>query len=161
MQDFYFTRRSQLEVACARLAAMQAPQLPLYRAAADGRIGIISICAAGADWPWAMVDRAKLPTVVVIGADAGSGDDPGPDAWKAAEGLRHWCAAAIVHGAGGEPDHYRIAAEAAETYRRLAFIECTSPEVRSWAEFLCCPQTLLILPRDGVHPNVPPREAVS
>ena len=160
MSDFVFTRRTQLEAACARLASMHAPQLPLYRAAADGRISIINICAPDVAWPQVMIATARKPTVVVIGADTGAGDDPGPEDWKAAEGLRRWCEAAIVHGAGGEPGHYRMAAEAAEIYERLALVECTADQVQPWADFLGCPRTLRIIPRGGAHPVAPRCEAV-
>ena len=160
MQDFYFTHRDQLEVACARLASMRAPQLPLYRAAADGRVRIINVCAADAAWPTAMIAKSTGPTAVVVGADQGAGDDPGPHKWRAAKGLRRWCAAAIVHGAGGETGHYRLAVDAAETFQRLALIECTADQVQPWTAFLGCPRTLMIVPRDGVHPVMPPREAL-
>jgi len=150
---FLLSRRDDLETACARLAALHAPLLPLVRAAADGRLNMMHITDPSAPWPGGAVKKSKRPVAVVIGADPGDGSaDVLPTDWKCARHLRKWCAAAMVHGAGGEPVHYRTAAVMAEAAGRFVLVECSSAAAPIWSDFLQCSRTLVIVPRDGVHP---------
>jgi hypothetical protein len=155
------TRRDDLERACAFLAASQAPQLPLWRAAADGRINIVWIADLSRPWPGGVVKRSTRPIVACVGADMDiGGPDPRPTDWLCARRLRDWCACAIVHGSGGQPRHYREAVRAAELTGRCAVVETTSLRVREWAEYLSPRRTLVIVPREGVHPITTAREAM-
>ena len=114
----YVSRRAALEEACTRLASLNAPQLPLFRAVADSRIAVIGIYGPEVRWPVAALARLRLPTVVLIGADV---DGPEPDRptehWVCRHRLRLWARAAIIHGAGGEVEHYRLTVSAAEIER--------------------------------------------
>jgi hypothetical protein len=145
--------REGIERACDLLAASSAPHLPLWRAAADGLVGIVCIADPARPWPGGTVKRLTHPIVAIVGGDVGDGArDPLPEDWLCARRLREWCATAIVHGAGGEPEHYREAVRAAELTGRCAFIETTSDRARAWADYLRPKRTLVIVPRQGVHP---------
>ena len=65
----FFTTRADAEAACERLAALRAPQVPLGRAVADARIGLVAICDPTAPWPKAAIERITRPIVVLVGAD--------------------------------------------------------------------------------------------
>jgi hypothetical protein len=151
------TSRDQLERVCDAVCRLGIPQLPLFRAAADGLIALVSIEAPTIPWPSLLIEKQLRPICVRIGGDPGVGHpDPSPSAWVCAQRLRYWCRATVVHAAGGELDHYRYAVAATVQFGRLALIETTSGRAREWVQFLKCPRTLVILPRDGVHP-VPPK----
>jgi hypothetical protein len=147
------TRRDDLERACAFLASSQAPQLPLWRAAADSRVNIVSVADPAAPWPGGTIKRSTRPIVAIVGADMDiGGPDPTPRDWLCARRLRDWCACAIAHGAGGEPEHYREAVYAAELTGRCALIETTSARAADWAKYLRPKLTLVIVPVSGTHP---------
>src|ERR1700722_17548943 len=141
----YVSRRVALEAACSRLASLNAPQLPLVRAVADYRIAVVGIYGADVRWPASALARLDLPTVVLIGADMdGPEPDPPPESWKCRNKLHAWARMAIVHGAAGEADHYRIAVAAAQRFQRLAFIECRSEHIEGWASLPWCLPPLVI-----------------
>ena len=149
----YVSRRAALEAACSRLASLNAPHLPLFRAVADHRIAVVGIYGADVRWPAAALARINLPTVILIDADIdGPEPDPPPERWKCRDRLSTWARAAIVHGAGGEAQHYRIAVAAAERFRRLAFIECRSEHAQGWASLPWRLPPLVITPTDRPHP---------
>jgi hypothetical protein len=156
------TQRGQLDQLCDIAARMGLVQLPLLRAAADGLIAHLRIEDPGTRWPSSMVKRlASKPTCFSLGGDPGF-EFPtfGPRQWMAAEKLRRWCHAAIVHGAGGETEHYRTAVAATLRFHRVALIETTSALAMDWARFLAPKHTLVIVPTDGVHPLPEHRGAV-
>ena len=150
-----FNQQADMERACARLAASNAPQLALWRACADGHVGIMTILDRRTKMEQGtirLIERTR-PAVVLLGADPGDGSyDPHPAEWASARRLRDWCRSAVIHGTGGEPWHYRTAVEMARRTGRVAFIETTSLRAGEWADFLQCPRALVIIPRDGVHP---------
>lgn len=152
-----FSRRADIERACAWLVAAQAPQLPLYRAVADRRIGLLTLHDARNRWPAADLARNNRPLVVLIGDDPGPGlPSLGPLKWKAAERLRRWCRAVVVHAAGGEPQHYAAAVRTAERAGRVGLIETSTDHAAAWCDYLGCPHSLLIVPCNGLpHPVRP------
>lgn len=154
------TSREDLERLCDRVGRLSLPQLPLFRAGADGLLALVVIHNQYAAWPTALIERnAGRPTCVLIGGDPGAEHpDPPSDAWACARRLKYWQPrAALIHGAAGEADHYRQAAAATVAATRVAFIETTSRRAQEWADFLRCPRTLILLPSDGVHPVPAPR----
>lgn len=158
MDAIEITKRADLERMCDALGRMGLVQLPLFRAAADGLLALVRIEDRTTPWPTKLIERNQhRPICVTIGADPGFGHpDPAPDEWACARRLKYWCqnGGAIVHGAGGELDHYRYAAAAAVLFRRLAFIETTSAHAAAWGTFLRCPRTMVLVPPDGVaHPQ--------
>lgn len=157
--------RTALEALCARAVATGAPQLPLFRAAADGVIALAFIHDRSAAWPRRMVEGSRRPLVLLVGDDPGPGAlSLGPRAWTCARRLRDWIGAhgaVIVHGGSGQPEHYRQAVIATAVVQRVAVIECGSDQAQAWVKFMRCPQTLLILPSDGQHPATPTRNLMS
>lgn len=151
--------RAYLEEACAKMAMVNDPHLPLFRDAADGRIALGWAYHPSADWAFRRIRAVDhMPAVFIIG------DDPDPDSrglgpagWRMAAKLRHWVrdGAAIVHGSAGHPEHYREASIAAQYVRRCVLIECESRHALAWAAFMACPRTLLIVPPAGTesHPT--------
>ena len=164
MKDILITRRTDLERTCDVAGRLGLAQLPLFRAAADGLIALLCVEDATATWPAKLIERELKrcrPTCFLIGGDPGVGHpDPAPAEWSCARRLKYWCNSAIVHGAGGEADHYRAAVLTTIACQRLALIETTSARASEWAGFLGCPRTLLITPPGGVHPVAGQRETV-
>lgn len=101
----------------------------LLRATAAGRIALIAIMHRKAKWsPHDL--KSKLPTIVLIGDDAGDSHDP--DAWRCSMAAISWSRSAIVHGCGAERWHYQHAIKAAEVTGRCLFIETDSDHVAAW-----------------------------
>jgi hypothetical protein len=161
MQELELTQPADMERLCDAAGRLGLLQLPLFRAAADGLLALVRVEDPAVAWPSRMIERNQhRPVCFMIAGDPGSGHaDPAPDEWACGKRLRYWCRSAIVHGAAGEPDHYRQAAAATLLSRRLAFVETTSARAAEWDAFLRCPRTLLILPERGPHP-VPDRAPV-
>jgi hypothetical protein len=161
MQPYHVSKKADLAAICDRLAALNAAPLPLFAAAAARRIALLTITAPSAKWPAATLASLTRPTIILLGddPDIGAGSAAGPMGWKIAERLRRWTRGAIVHGAGGEPDHYREAVRGAEQLGRFVFVETSGDRAREWARFINCPRTLVILPTDGAHPVLPPMGA--
>ena len=156
--QFHVTRSAELERLCDAAGRLGCPQLPLFRAAADGLLALIIVNNPAAAWPAAVIQRnVNRPTCVLVGGDPGHGEpDPAPIEWMCAKRLKSWCRAAVVHGAGGEAARYRNAAFGAVLTGRLALVETTSARADEWVAFLRCQSTLLIRPTNGLHP-VPPQ----
>jgi len=158
-----YCQHAQLLAACARLSAAQAPQLPLFAAAAEGRIAIVHFSHAGNRWKPNQIERIRRPVVALVGNDPEPSTSTSlhPEGWEIATRLRYWCRAAIIHGTGGLHDHYRLAVDAAEAHGRVALVETDSVTAVAWGQFLGCPRTMLFVPAaGGVHPSSPARKAM-
>ncbi len=165
MDDISITQRDDLERLCDLAGRLGLAQLPLFRAAADGLLVLLRIENTGTVWPGRLIERnGHRPTCFLIGADPGveHPDPPPPSEWACAKRLKYWCqtSGAIVHGAGGEPFHYRDAVAATLMLRRLALIETTSHRADEWASYLRSRKTLIIRPRNGPHPTAEARGTV-
>ena len=146
--------RAGIQAACERLAASNAPQLPLFAAAAAGDITIMQLSSPRATFPPWVFAAIQRRAVALIGDDADRAVT-GPQSWVAADSLRRWARAVFIHGSGGEHQHYRWAVAAALQFDRVAFVETTSARVEAWRAFLNCPRTLTIIPKSGPHPVAP------
>jgi hypothetical protein len=125
---------------------------PLARLAEADIIDLLGFAIPAAPFPKHLKRSAK-PTVALIGDDPGAPEGMGgPNAWLCAHWLSKWARAVIVHASGGEPEHYAAACQAALRVGRVAMIETTSMHAKAWAERLRCSNTLMILPKDGLHP---------
>ncbi len=99
---------------------------PLSIPAETDVIDLVAIADPRTPWPRQMRDITS-PTVLLIGDDPGSPNGlGGPDAWRCSHKIGQWAQAAIVHGSGGDAQHYRFAVTAALTFRRVVFIESTA-----------------------------------
>ena len=127
---------------------------PLAVPAEADLIDLVGIADPETPFP-RQLKHSRRPTVVLLGDDPGLPDGMGgPDAWRCTEKLRRWVRAVLVHGAGGEAEHYAECVRAARKVGRVALIETTSRHAQAWARRLACPRTLLILPSMGPHPLV-------
>ena len=143
------------------LARAHAPQLPLFEAVASRRVNLLWLGDPAGAWPTAQMDRLKMPTVVLIADDDGQSRPPGE--WACARRARWWARAAIVHAAGGEPEHYRAAVAGALATGRLLLVETDSAHGEAWHAFLA-PHVggLFIRTRDGLpHPCPPARKDIN
>jgi hypothetical protein len=125
---------------------------PLAALAEGDVIDLLGIAIPAAAFP-KHLKHSRRPMVTLVGDDPGTPEGMGgPDAWACAHRLSKWARAVIIHGAGGEREHYAAACQAALKVGRVAMIETTSMHAKAWAERLRCPHTLLILPKGGSHP---------
>ena len=148
--------RSDLRAIADRLAQVGAPQAPLYAAAAEGAIALLTLSVPATPWPTMTLATIKRPTVVVLGGDPGWNEPSfGPDRWRCAKKMRAWAAGGIIHGAEGRSEHYAEGAMLALLVGRVAIIETTSTLARSWSAFMEPVPCTGYLPAEGVHPCAP------
>jgi hypothetical protein len=114
---YFVSDRERLELACCKLTAANAPQLPLWRA--DRRIALSHITGPEAALSSSTLKRWPRPVVALVGADMGADDDAPPDQWQCAKQLKYWTRFAFIHAAGGRHEHYRAAVIAAEKCSRV------------------------------------------
>jgi hypothetical protein len=144
----------RLDQAVARASSQPAGQgfAVMLRAAAAKRIRPTAILNRRAVWtPRAL--KSSLPTVVLIGDDAGDSRDP--DEWRCAISAIAWAKAAIVHGTGAQTWHYAEAIRAAKLMGRCLFVETDSAHAPAWAAAIQprgIPGLSIIPPNGGVHP---------
>lgn len=107
--------------------------------------------------PLYRLGKAGRPVILILGDD--DYQCPGPATWACAAKARQWAAAAVIHGTGGRPQHYEMAAVTALQVRRLLLIETTSTAAQDWAAFLAERTPALpfmgFLPPSGAHPVMP------
>ena len=138
----------------ARYASTHGFMGPLAVPAEQDLIDLVGIAEPEAPWP-RQLKHSRRPTVVLVGDDPGVPNGMGgPDAWRCTAKLSRWARAVLVHGAGGEAEHYAAAVLACRKVGRVALIETTSRYAKAWADRIGCPRTLLILPTTGPHPLV-------
>lgn len=151
--DLIRLRPEDMDHAAVVLADLAPFTLPLIRAA---RLGLIALAAVPRGVPprRRLLEETKRPVCVLIGDDDHA--STGPGAWPGARWLSYWGRAAIVHAAGGEPEHYSIAVAATLAHGRLLLVETDTAHEAAWCRFLGegrrCP-LLRIVPHDGrQHP---------
>jgi len=131
-------------------------QAHLMRALLAGRIAYLPLLPDSSASSFKAFARAtsRKPAVVLAGDD--DGFNRGPDGWRLAARALGWATAVLLHGAGGEIEHYEAAIMAAEVVRRVLVIECNTATLDAWTALVRAaphhPSVLLIYPREGVHP---------
>lgn len=126
---------------------------PLMIAAAAGALDVILMGDPRVPWPTRHLRQTKTPTIILVGDDPGCADGQGgPMAWRCTPRAAAWAAGAIIHGAGGRPEHYAEAVLGATLLKRVILIETTSAHALAWRDAISCRRTLLILCRD-THPS--------
>jgi hypothetical protein len=142
----------------AILLAVQAGSIGvaiLLRAVRDSRISLhISQPENAPSFKnWAKT-TAHQPAICLIGDD--DGRQLGAAAWKGfAFRMVRWSSHVLLHCAGAEPGHYEGAVRVAEEGGRVLVIETNPASAPSWLRVLAAiprRKTLIIWPRDGVHP---------
>ncbi|WP_158323030.1 hypothetical protein, partial [Acidisphaera rubrifaciens] len=136
----------------AIVAAEQAGQpglAELLRAVRRGEMQLVSVGHRDAE-----ITARDLPktgaAVVLIGDDDYSSS--GPAGWRCADVVAAWAEAAVVHAAGATAETYQEAVHAARFLGRCVLIETDTVHAREWVGRFYQKPTLVIVPRDGVHP---------
>jgi len=133
--------------------------VPLLRRVMQGEVNACWPQRDTVQPPFYRLSKSGRPLVVIVGDD--DYKPAGPGTWACADKLRAWAAFAVLHGTGGKPEHYAMAAEMAMQVRRLLLIETTSAAAQDWAAFLHERSPKLpfmgVLPPDGLHPVMPTR----
>ncbi len=136
--------------------------IPLLRRVMQGEISVCWPQRATVQPPFYRLSKLGRPLVVIVGDDDYA--TTGPGGWACADKLRTWATFAVVHGAGGKPEHYEMAAEMAVQVRRLLLIETSSEAAQDWAAYLFERSPKLpfmgVLPPDGPHPVMPDKGQV-
>jgi hypothetical protein len=131
-------------------------QAHLMRALQRGRISYLSLLPDTSATKFKSFARVTTdrPSVMLIGDD--DGFDRGPDGWSLTPRAVAWARSIMVHGAGAEIVHYESAIVAAQLVGRCLVVECSSATLPAWIAVARAaahrPPTLIIKPRDGVHP---------
>jgi hypothetical protein len=105
--------------------------LPLLRAGAAGRIGLVLHLGGTRIGRDVLDGTHDLPTAVFVGDDYRS---TGPGGWPQAVRLLRWAEVIILHGAGAEPVHHEVAAVVAMLRRRSLIVETSSAHIDAWVE---------------------------
>jgi hypothetical protein len=127
----------------------------LLRAVRDGRISLhISRPENALSFKnWARTTQGQ-PAVALIGDDHGL--RRGAAAWQGfAYRMVRWGSHVMVHAYGAEAAHHEGAIAAAEGGARVLLIETGTASAPSWLRVLAAippRKTLVIWPRDGIHP---------
>jgi hypothetical protein len=155
--DVIHVTPEEMDRAAVVLADIAPHSLPLIRAARQGLLGLAAM-QRGVAPPRRLIEQATRPLCVLIGDD----DDAatGPAAWPGARWLSYWARAAIVHAAGGKPEHYTMAVAGALAHSRLLLVETSTEFEGAWCRLLGegrrCP-LLRIVPHNG-HQHPAPRD---
>jgi len=104
------------------------------------------------------LESSRHPTLVVVSDDDYA--STGPRGWRSAAVITSWAGAALIHAAGVDRETYRAAAQAARIVGRCVLIETSSEHAEGWAELIQDKPALVIIPRTGAHPILPPGSVV-
>ena len=149
MSGVYTLTSAQLQKMVEAAAQLGPWSLPVVEALRDGLIAVQFLNRTDRA-PLDVMRRSSLPMLVWIGDD----DDLscGPDGWRCALQVTRWARGAVVHGAGGEADHYRTVVNGTLHEQRFVLIETASRHAVSWLALLVGKPVLTVLPRSGPHP---------
>ncbi len=136
---------------------------PLFRAVLHDEIALTVMCH-GQTAPLDQLDQTRRPAILLLTDD----DDTtrlGPDGWPSSARIMRWGRSAILHGSGGQPEHYGAAVVGAVVSSRLVLIETSSAQLAPWikaaARFMPLGRILCIKPTGGgVHPVPMPTETM-
>jgi hypothetical protein len=157
MSEHTFRDTAALNRLAAVYATLAPHRLPLIRAAREGLVRVI-MPSRDVVIPKRVLNE-KRQTVILIGDDDET--PTGPAGWACARRLAHWGRASMVHGTGGQPEHYAMAAASAMLIERFVLIETCTAHQAAWAELLKPRMpTLMVSCREGDHHPAPYAGAV-
>jgi hypothetical protein len=113
------------------MKAQEPWHVPIFQALLVGEIAVC-IPAPGQSLPIKLFDKISEPVVVMI-----NDDGPfwlGPDGWACAERALRWARGAMLHGAGGEIEHYKLALAGAMARRRFLIVGTSSTLLPAWEQ---------------------------
>lgn len=108
-------------------------QIPMFRAAQAGVVRLVMV-GPNLGFPLSLLDMQKhpQPAIVVLGGDGFNAI--GPEGFPRALRLMRWAGFIMLHGTGGQPEHYAIAVQSAVLYRRLLLVECRGDHLQAWID---------------------------
>jgi hypothetical protein len=137
--------------------------VPLFEAVARDEIALSMVQPRQAP-PLGRLDKTGRPAVLIISDD----DDHtrlGPQDWPCVARVMRWAGAALIHGSGGKPEHYKLAVRGVLSARRLVLVETSSWRVDAWTEaaLRSLPKHRVLRiepPEGGIHPIMPTLETI-
>ena len=138
-------------------------RIPLLRALQHDLIAL-AVLSTGQAPPLAKLDRTQRPAVVVL-VDDDDATRLGPSGWHYAARVMRWARGALLHGTGGQPEHYDLAILAAQQVRHLVLVETSSSQLDAWRALALRsipPKHIVQIepPNGGVHPEPMSRDAM-
>ena len=110
--------------------------IPLLQGALAGDYQF-AFAMPGGRLPTKIFHPGRPSTVVVLSGDPDAGaPTPPPAAFPQAVRFVRWADAAVLHAAGGAPEHYSWIAEVARSTRRLLVVETGSAAELAWVSLL-------------------------
>lgn len=134
-------------------------RIPLLRALAQKQIALCEV-PRGEPFPAELAKFNKLPVITIFCDD--DHWSSGPGGFPCAKRFSYWARRIMVHAAGGEPQHYELAIEAARLCRHILIVETDSAHEEEWFQSLGAGKRapiLCVTALGGAHPVLPPREA--
>lgn len=136
-------------------------RIPLFRAVPTDEIAF-TMLGTGQAPPLSRLDDTLRPAIIVLTDDDDS-TRTGPDGWPHASRIMRWARNAMLHAAGGLPEHYDLAVSMAKVCRRLVLVEACTAQVNAWTVLALRTMTpgriLRVQPLDGgIHPIAVPSE---
>ena len=145
-------------------AAMQADQsghhgfAELFRQMMKG--GLALVVVTDRNQKITNADMPTIPTIAVVGDDDAA--PTGPAGWACTAAIAEWASCAMIHAAADDAKSYAEAARAARVVGNVVLIETDTAHAGEWAAiFAGKPPTLLVWPKNGVHPVMPARETMN
>lgn len=128
--------------------------VPLISAAYHDVISIASV-ARGQSVPLGVLNRARIPSVILLGDDFADGFDPGPAGWSSIKRMARWANLAIVNATSGQREHYEQFVALALQRRKLLLVETGAARTDAWLAVMRAANTPTIVMRpegNGIHP---------
>lgn len=153
------TTKTQLLNTIAQCSLNAQHVVPLLMASYRDEISLVG-AHRGAKIPLRILDRAKMPSVVLIGDDYGDGLDLGPAGWPGLPRVTRWARLAIINATGGVREHYEQFVTFATDYRKLLVVETGTARADAWLDVCRVARvpTIVMRPEDGgIQPAMPSR----
>jgi hypothetical protein len=132
--------------------------IPLFRAIRDRRIAMMQVLRGTTLSMRELKTFTRRPLVLILGDDDHMAT--GPSCFPCVGTAKRWARSVLLHGTGGEPEHYEGAVQLAEQFGNCLLIETSSAQIDPWLEALKDAPKLkrgvVIWPPSGeTHPVLP------
>ncbi len=114
------------------LCSVHSPHtVPLLRAAYEGVISLVTVLS-GQTVHLAELDRARLPSITLLGDDQEAGVPDGPGVWPQYKALARWAQFTVINTADGDMQDYVYMVHIACEVRKLLVVETTTERMEEW-----------------------------
>lgn len=152
--NLHIADRDRMAAIVAAVAQYAPHQVPIYRAAYQGLIGVVQPNRDGIISCARFRHMGGRPWLILLGDD--DGVCTGPDGWACAKRVLGWARQVIIHGAAGHAEDYAWLPPATMVVRRLVLIECASRDIEAWhaaaGRWALRAAVQRVVPSEGVHP---------